>query len=106
MNQDIRDNIKRVLRESLLGKENIDFRLMISEKLNISDSTIRSWTTINNNAIPVADDIPTICEILKITLYELYGIKDPTNLSLEDKLLLKKINNNPSLKEVVLNMKD
>ena len=77
MNIDQRIKIKSVLRQHLLGDAGKYKRQQIIEKLNISESTIKSWTTENGNGIPVTEDLPTICNILGITLNQLFGIEDP-----------------------------
>ena len=76
MNIEVRKNIKACLREHLLGKENVAKKDKIIKELNISESTIKSWTTLNDNKIPTADDLKDIANILGITLNQLYGIED------------------------------
>lgn len=76
MNIEIRQNIKNCLRNYLLGKDNLIKRECLKEILGISDSTIKSWTSLTDNKIPVTEDLPKICEILGITLNQFYGIED------------------------------
>ena len=72
MNIEIRQNIKNCLRNYLLGKDNLIKRECLKEILGISDSTIKSWTSLTDNKIPVTEDLPKICEILGITLNQFY----------------------------------
>lgn len=76
MNIEIRQNIKECLRNNLLGKENQIKREYLKELLGISDSTIKSWTSLTENKIPVTEDLPKICEALGITFNQLFGIED------------------------------
>ncbi len=76
LNLEQRLKIKNVLRNHLLGDSGKDKRLKIINKLGISESTIKSWTTENGSGIPVTEDLPTICDILGISLNQLFGIED------------------------------
>ena len=76
MNLEQRLKIKSVLRTHLLGDGGKDKRQQIITELGISESTIKSWTTENGNGIPVTEDLPTLCNILGITLNQLFGIED------------------------------
>ncbi|MCF0125695.1 MAG: hypothetical protein HUJ68_08075 [Clostridia bacterium] len=76
MNYEIRQNIKNCLRDNLLGKENQLKREYLKESLYLSDSTLKSWTSLTDSKIPVTEDLPKICEILGITLNQFFGIED------------------------------
>lgn len=76
MNIEIRQNIKFCLRENLLGKKNLIKRENLKDLLGISDSTIKSWTSLTEIKIPVTEDLPKICEVLGITLNQFFGIED------------------------------
>ena len=76
MNLEVRANVKKCLREHLLGKDNVEKRNELLVKLNISDSTIKSWTSLTDSKIPVTEDLPTICSVLGITLNQLFSIED------------------------------
>ena len=76
LNLEQRSKIKSVLRTHLLGDGGKDKRQQIINELGISESTIKSWTTENGSGIPVTEDLPTICNILGITLNQLFGIED------------------------------
>ena len=89
MNIERRNQIRSVLRDNLLGKENQHKVQLIIDKLGITQSTIKTWTAPNGNGIPVTDDLPDLCDILGITIYDLYGIKNPTDLTDEETDLIK-----------------
>ena len=87
MNIEVRMAVKNCLREHLLGKNNVEKRNNLLAALNISDSTVKSWTSLTDSKIPVTEDLPTICNVLGITLNQLFGIEDDTVV---EALLLKK----------------
>lgn len=88
-----RTRIRQVLREHLLGKENQGKIQEIMEKLGVSHSTIKTWTATNGIGIPVTEDLPVLCEILGITLYQLFDIPDPSNLSDAERELIMEFRN-------------
>ncbi|MFI3330058.1 MAG: hypothetical protein R3Y05_06220 [bacterium] len=87
MNDSVRQNIRSILRSKLVGRENNTNRQNIINNLSISESTIKGWTSPSSTNIPLADDLPLICEVLEITLYELFGIES-TEVSVKEKQLL------------------
>jgi len=72
----VRHTLKTSLRKYLLGDENKENRAKLIKVLGITDSTIKSWTSYNNNGLPVSKDLPHICDALHITLNQLFGIED------------------------------
>lgn len=44
--------------------------------LNKTNNAIKSWCAPNSNSIPSADDLPIICEIIGISLNEIFGISE------------------------------
>lgn len=100
-----RTKIRQVLRNHLLGKENQSKVQEIMEKLDVSHSTIKTWTATNGIGIPVTEDLPVLCEILGITLYQLFDIPDPSNLSDMERDLIKEFRNaSPELQKVTRNI--
>ncbi len=75
-NEEYRIRLRTNLAKYLNGKENIDKRRAVMEQLNKTDNAIKSWCAPNSSAIPAANDLPVICEILGITLNQLFGIED------------------------------
>lgn len=89
MNVERRNQIRAVLRTQLLGKDNQYKIQLIIDKLGITQSTIKTWTAPNGNGIPVTEDLPELCDILGITIYDLFGIKNPSELTVEENDLIK-----------------
>ena len=75
-NEQYRLNLRANLAKYLNGKDNLEKRHLVMERLNKTDNAIKSWCAPGSNAIPSADDLPVICEILGITLNQLFGIED------------------------------
>ena len=82
-------NIKNTLRKHLLTKENIDKRNKVIEVTGISDSSLKQYCSFNYKSIPSPEVIPILCNIFDITIYEYYGIENPSNLSIEEQELIK-----------------
>lgn len=99
----IRLSIKIYLRDKLLGKENIQVKKDFMEKLGFSNENIKSYTNLNLIVIPPVESLPGICEFFNISLYELFGLDDPSNFSSLDRDRLKKINDNPALADIIDN---
>lgn len=75
-NEEYRIQLRLNLAKHLNGKENIDKRHQVMKFLNKTDNAIKSWCAPNSSAIPEASDLPVICEILGITLNQLFGIEN------------------------------
>lgn len=99
----VRNNICILLNKKLKD-EKVLSQKEFAGKLGVSQATITKW--LNGFNAPDIELLPLICEIFDLGLYELFGLKDPNNLSSEDKVLLKKIKSNPALREVVSKIAD
>lgn len=99
----VRNNICILLNKKLKD-EKVLSQKEFAGKLGVSQATITKW--LNGFNAPDIELLPLICEIFDLSLYELFGISDPYNLSNEDKLMLKKIKSNPALKEVISKIAD
>lgn len=65
-------------------RKNID----LANHFNVSEMTASRWHKGSN--IPDLELLPELANFLGITLYELFGIKDPSSLSDEEKELISK----------------
>jgi transcriptional regulator with XRE-family HTH domain len=71
----IRENVQKNLNSYLeLRKMS---RKELAQKLNVSPSAVTNWTTGKNS--PDIEAVAKICKILKITVNDLFGIKDKAN---------------------------
>ncbi|MFI3252661.1 MAG: helix-turn-helix transcriptional regulator [bacterium] len=81
-------NVKSTLRNFLSGRNPKFSRIEFCEKLNIGDSALKRWLSENDNNGPQTEILPLICDILNISLYDLYQIENPANSLSKDELTL------------------
>lgn len=103
---DYRKNIKDFLRLHLLGSENKEVRAKFIEATKISDESIKQYTAPSSKIAPPFEKLPEIAEFFNVTLYDLYGIKNPDNLMPEYRRLFKAMEDNPSNADLVFKMFD
>ena len=68
--------VKLTIRKYCLGKENASIKNKLLEKLNIKESTLSRWLSLNDNNGPGIEDLPAIAEVFNTTVDGLYGIED------------------------------
>lgn len=73
--------VKNSLRKKLDKKDNKLNRKKVCEALSISESTIDRWLSLNDSNCPKSENLPILCKVLNITLYELFDIKIPKDLN-------------------------
>lgn len=94
----VRDHVKELLNKKI-REDKIISQVDLARGIGVMPATITKW--LNGISMPDPDNIPAVCDILGITLYEFFGIpNDSVILSDEDKVLLEKIKSNPALKEI------
>lgn len=94
----IRNNIAVILNKKLKD-EKVMSQKEFAGKLGVSQPTITKW--LNGFNAPDIELVPSVCELLGISLYEFFGVNNPNDLSEEDRVILKKIKENPALREIV-----
>ncbi|MFI3251804.1 MAG: hypothetical protein R3Y60_01555 [bacterium] len=108
MKDTIRDQVRSVLRDKLMGNNSVELKKLISDTLEIDPSTIRKWIAPNSNSIPSTVDLPIICDLLNITLAELFGLNQD-ELNVKQKQLLKSYEDaddkNKTLVDTILDIK-
>ena len=100
---DIRLSIKTFFRDHLMGRENSEIKKEFMDKLGFSNENIKSYTNLNLVIIPPIEDLPKICEFFNVSLYELFGTDNPSNLSEIDRERLRKIKETPALADIIDN---
>lgn len=73
--------VKNSLRHKLDKKNNKENREKLCMALDISDSTIDRWLSLNDPNTPKTEDLPILCKVLRITLYELFNISISSDLT-------------------------
>ena len=72
--------VKTALKKYLNKKDGKVNRANLCEALNISDSTIDRWLSLNDSNTPKTEVLPIICKTLGITYYELFGQDIPEDI--------------------------
>lgn len=99
-----RINVKSFLRDRLTGKDNSVIRDKFMNDLGFTNENIKGYINLNVVTCPPFTKFPEICSFFNITLYELLGIKDPSELSSEERELIANYRNKPELKQAVKNI--
>ena len=99
-----RINVKTFLRDKLTGKDNIDIRERFMRVLDFTNENIKGYINLNVVTCPPFTKFPEICNFFNITLYDLLGITDPSELSTEERELINNYRNKPELKQAVKNI--
>ena len=98
-------NLKNTLRNHLLGKENLEIKNRLLNELNITESALKRWLSLSDTNAPQIDALPVICNILNISLYDLFGIPNPTaSLSDEELKLLEEYRKQENMQQAVKNV--
>ena len=99
-----RINVKSFLRDKLTGKENLEVREKFMSELEFTNENIKGYINMNVVTCPPFTKFPEICEFFNITLYELLGVDDPSDLSNEERELINNYRSKPDLKQAVKNI--
>ena len=93
----IRDNVKRNLGYylSLKGISQKD----LAERLSVSQSAVTNWIKGKNS--PDIEVVANICEILGITVIDLFGTDGSDQYTDQEKKLLEQYRNKPELQQAV-----
>ncbi len=94
---EIRDNVKRNLGYylSLRGMTQKE----LAEKLSVSQSAVTNWIKGKNS--PDIEVVAQICEILNISVVELFGTNDDTSLSEHEKKVIARYREYPELHHAI-----
>lgn len=68
--------IKLYIRKNCLGKDNNDTKSKLLAALNIKESTLSRWLSLNDTNGPGIEDLPIIAEVFNTTVNGLYGLED------------------------------
>ena len=95
-----RENFKSILNQKLRVDKMISQK-DFAKQLGIKPPSVIKW--LDGTAVPDIDFYPSICKILNVTANQLFGIDDSSLISDEDFDLINKINQNPILKDIIIN---
>lgn len=68
----------------------------LADKLSITTATTSSWTS--GEIMPRLDKILILCDLFKVDLNSLLGVKDPYNLNDNEKRIISQYRNDPDFK--------
>ena len=74
--EELRKTLRLNLAKNLNGKENINKRHEVMKILNKTDNAIKSWCAPGGSSIPAANEIPIICEIIGLSIDQLFELED------------------------------
>ena len=100
---DVKQNLRAILYDAIIVRNVMD-QNEFGKALGESPQNTNKWFNPNfPNAVPNVNHYPKICELLNITLFDIFGIKDPNNLSSEHRKIIETLNNKP---EMVVHVKN
>ncbi len=71
----------------------------LADRLSVTTATTSRW--LSGEITPRLDKILVLCDIFKVDLYSLLGIKDPNDLSDKEKRIISQYRNDPEFKLIV-----
>lgn len=71
----------------------------LADEIGISRSTVGDW--IQGISVPKSDKVVPICNKLKITVYEFFGVPDSSNMTEDERKLLEAYKSNPEMQDAV-----
>lgn len=94
---DVKQNLRAILYDAIIVRNVMD-QNEFAKALGESPQNANKWFNPNfPNAIPNVNHFTKICELLNITLFDIFGVEDPTNLSAEDKEILVAMEKQPDM---------
>lgn len=103
--EQIRINLKNFLRDHLLGKENQDTKERFMQVTGFTNENIKGYVNLNIVACPPFTKLPEIADFFNVSIYELFGIENPSDLSVEEMELIKNYRNaSPELQKAARNI--
>ncbi len=101
---DYRMNVKQYLKEKLSGRNN-DLKIRFMDELDFTLDNIKGYLNMNNTICPPFTKFPEIAEFFGDTIYDLFGIKNPADLSNDELELINQYRKaSPELKKAAHNI--
>lgn len=94
---DVKQNLRALLYDAIIVRNVMD-QNEFAKALGESPQNANKWFNPNfPNAIPNVNHFNRICELLNINLFDIFGIKDPINLSEENKAIIEALSKQPEM---------
>ncbi|MCI9654247.1 MAG: hypothetical protein HFG91_07910 [Acholeplasmatales bacterium] len=101
---DYRMNVKQYLKDKLSGRNN-SLKNQFMKELGFSIDNVKGYLNMSNTICPPFTKFPEIADFFGDTIYDLFGIKNPNDLSTEEMELIKEYRKaSPELQKVVKNI--
>ena len=101
---DYRMNVKQYLKNKLSGRNN-ELKTKLMEQLGFSLDNIKGYLNMSNTICPPFTKFPEIAEFFGDSIYDLYGIADPSNLTTDELELINQYRKaSPELKKAAHNI--
>ena len=81
-------NIKQYQKEKLSGRNN-SLKNQFMEELGFSIDNVKGYLNMSNTICPPFTKFPEIADFFGDTIYDLFGIENPNDLSIEEMDLIK-----------------
>lgn len=103
--EQIRINLKTFLRDHLLGKGNQNIKEQFIQVLCFTNENIKGYVNLNVVACSPFTKLPEIADFFNVSIYDLLGVRNPSDLSSEEMELIKNYRNaSPELKKAAKNI--
>ena len=103
---DVKQNLRKILYDAIIIKNIMD-QNDFGKALGESPQNTNKWFNPNfPNSVPNVNHYPKICELLNISLYDIFGIEDPNNITIEQKQIIKELNKQPDMIKSVKRLLD
>ena len=97
-------NVKQYLKDKLSGRNN-SLKNKFMKELGFSIDNVKGYLNMSNTICPPFTKFPVIADFFGDTIYDLFGIKNPNDLSTEEMELIKEYRKaSPELQKVVKNI--
>ncbi len=97
-------NVKQYLKDKLSGRNN-SLKNQFMKELGFSIDNVKGYLNMSNTICPPFTKFPEIADFFGDTIYDLFGIKNPNDLSTEEMELIKEYRKaSPELQKVVKNI--
>lgn len=100
---DVKQNLRTILYNKIIIEHVMD-QNEFAKALGESPQNANKWFNPNfPNAVPNVNHYNKICELLNVSLFDIFGINDPNDLTAEQKKIIETLNRKP---EMVVHVKN
>ena len=94
---DVKQNLRAILYDAIIVRNVMD-QNDFGKALGESPQNTNKWFNPNfPTAVPNVNHYPKICELLNVSLFDIFGVKDPNNLTDDQQQIIKALNKEPDM---------